>query len=118
MNLIISWLVLSAAVYVTAMMLSGFHVKNFKSAILVAGLFGVLNLLLGKLLFVSIGLLTLGIGFLLAFLTAWVVNAVILVVTDKLTDHLTIDSFGWAMGGGLMISLLTNVGHWLVNSIF
>lgn len=117
MNLILSWLVLSAAVYVTAMMLSGFHVKNFKSAILVAGLFGVLNVFLGKLLFFLIGVLTLGIGFLLAFLTAWVVNAVILVVTDKLTDHLTIDSFGWALGGGLMISALTNVGYWLVDAL-
>ena len=85
---------------------------------LVAGLFGILNYLLGGVLFVALGIATLGIGFLLGFLTMWVVNSLLLVVTDKLTDHLTIDSFGWAMGGALMISMLSVLGNWLVGMVF
>jgi putative membrane protein len=118
MHIVVSWLILSAAVYVTASTLTGFHVKDFKSAILVAGLFGILNYLLGGVLFVALGIATLGIGFLLGFLTMWVVNSLLLVVTDKLTDHLTIDSFGWAMGGALMISMLSVLGNWLVGMVF
>lgn len=33
MRLLLSWLILSLAVWVTAMVLPGFHVKNIRSAI-------------------------------------------------------------------------------------
>lgn len=114
MNLILSWLVLSFAVWVTAEVLPGFHVKSFGSAILVAALFGVLNFLLGWIFFVVLTIATLGIALLLAFLTRWIVNAIILTITDKLTDHLTIDSFGWALGGALMMSVIGTLGEWLL----
>src|SRR5262245_62111958 len=46
MSLILSWLILSFAVWVTDAVLPGFHVKSPKSALLVAAIFGVLNFLL------------------------------------------------------------------------
>ena len=49
MSLILSWLILSLAVWITAMLLPGFHVKSFTSAIIVAAIFGVLNFLLTSL---------------------------------------------------------------------
>ena len=118
MQLILSWLVLSVAVWLTAAMLPGFHVKNFGSAVLVAAIFGVLNFLLGWLLFTLLSVVTLGIAWLLAFITRWIINAVLLVLTDKLTDHLHIDGFRWALGGALMMSVLGTVGEWLVRAIF
>jgi putative membrane protein len=118
MELILSWLILSVAVWLTAMVLPGFHVKNFGSAILVAAIFGVLNFILGWLLFAVFTVVTLGIAWLLAFLTRWIINAILLVVTDKLTDHLHIDGFGWALGGALMMSVLGTLGEWLVRGIF
>jgi hypothetical protein len=60
--------------------------------LLVAALFGVLNFLLGWLLFAIFAVATLGIAWLLAFITRWIINAILLVITDKLTDHLKIDS--------------------------
>ena len=99
MELILSWLILSVAVWLTAAILPGFHVKNFGSAVLVAAVFGVLNFLLGWLLFAVFTVVTLGIAWLLAFITRWIINAILLVLTDKLTDHLHIDGFGWALGG-------------------
>lgn len=118
MELILSWLILSVAVWLTAAILPGFHVKNFGSAVLVAAIFGVLNFLLGWLLFAVFTVVTLGIAWLLAFITRWIINAILLVVTDKLTDHLHIDGFGWALGGALMMSVLGTVGEWLVRTIF
>ena len=114
MNLILSWLILSFAVWLTAEVLPGVHVKSFGSAILVAALFGVLNFLLGWIFFVVLTIATLGIALLLAFLTRWIVNAIILTITDKLTDHLTIDSFGWSLGAALMISVIGTLGEWLL----
>jgi putative membrane protein len=118
MSLILSWLILSLAVWVTSSVLPGFHVKSPSSALLVAAIFGVLNFLLGWLLFAVFTVATLGLAWLLAFITRWIINAILLVITDKLTDHLRIDSFGWALGGSLVMSLVGTLGEWLVRSMF
>lgn len=118
MHILVTWLILSLAVWLTAAILPGFHVKGLRSALLVAALFGVLNFLLGWLLFVVLGIATLGLGFLLAFITRWVVNAIVLKLTDALTDHLKIDSFGWALVGALLMSVLMTLGERVVRSMF
>ncbi len=118
MSLILSWLILSFAVWITDALLPGFHVKSAKSALLVAAIFGVLNFLLGWVLFAIFTVATLGIAWLLAFITRWIINAILLVITDKLTDHLKIDSFGWALGGALIMSLVGTFGEWVVRSVF
>src|SRR5690606_22963467 len=106
MSILLSWLVLSFAVWLTAMILPGIHVRGFGSAVIVAAIFGVLNFFLGWLFFVVFAIATLGIAVLLAFITRWIINAILLKITDAVTDRLTVDSFGWALGGALMISLL------------
>jgi putative membrane protein len=113
-DFLLSWLIMSLAVWITATVLPGFHVKGVGSAILVAAIFGVLNFLLGWLIFGALAIATLGIGLLLAFITRWIVNATLLKLTDALTDHLTIDGFRWALIGALMISLIGTVGEWLI----
>jgi putative membrane protein len=118
MELLLSWLILSFAVWLTATILPGFHVKSFGSAILVAAIFGVLNFLLGWILFAIFTVATLGLAWLLAFITRWIINAILLKLTDALTDHLTIDSFAWALGGALMMSVIGTVGEMLVQAAF
>jgi len=39
-------------------------------------------------------------------------------LTDRLTDHLKIDSFGWALGGAVLMSAIGTVGEWFVRSLF
>jgi putative membrane protein len=114
MGLLISWLILSVAVWVTAAVLPGFHVKDFKSAIIVAAVFGLLNFFVGWLLFAAFAVVTLGLAWLFAFITRWVINALLLMLTDRLTDHLKIDGAGWAFGGALMISLVATVVQWVL----
>jgi putative membrane protein len=114
MNLLLSWLILSLAIWATAAVLPGFHLKNWRSAILVAAIFGILNFLLGWLLFAIFTIFTLGLAWLFAFITRWIINAILLKLTDALTDHLRIDSFGWALLGAFVISALGTIGHWVV----
>jgi putative membrane protein len=116
-SLILSWLILSLAVWVTATVLPGFHVKSAGSALIVAAIFGILNFLLGWLIFAVLTIATLGLAWLLAFITRWIINAILLKATDALTDHLTIDSFGWALLGALMMSVLGTLGEWVVRSL-
>lgn len=118
MSLLLSWLVLSFAVWLTAVLLPGFHVKSFISAVIVAAVFGVLNFLIGWLLFALLTVVTLGLAWLLAFITRWIIDAILLIVTDRLTDHLKIDSVGWALGGALMMSVIGTLGEWLLRAVF
>lgn len=117
MSLIITWLVTSLAVWISAAILPGFHVKNFGSAILVAAIFGILNALLGWLFFVVFTIATLGIAWVLAFITRWIINAILLKLTDALTSHLKIDNFGWALVGAFVISVVSTATHWLLSGL-
>ena len=114
MNLLLSWAILSLAVWITAQVLPGFHVKSLGSAFGIAAIFGILNFLLGWLFFVVFAIGTLGIAVLLAFITRVIINAILLKITDAVSDALKIDSFGWALGGALMMSAIGTLGEWLL----
>ena len=115
MNFLLHWLLLSLAVWVTARTLPGFHVRSFGAAIWVAALFGVLNFLIGWLFFVVFTVFTLGIAFLLAFITRWIIDAIILWLVASMTPRLHIDGFGWALLAALMMAALGTVAEWLLN---
>jgi putative membrane protein len=92
-------------------------VRSFGAAIVVAAIFGTLNFFLGWLFFAVFGVVTLGLAWLFAFITRWVINAILLVITDKLTDGLRIDGFGWALAGAFMMSVLGTFGEFLVRTL-
>jgi putative membrane protein len=64
-----------------------------------------------------LGIASLGLGFLLAFITRWIVNAILLKLTDALTDRLNIRSFSTALLGALLISLFGTLGQWLLTTL-
>lgn len=107
MHLLLSWLVLTVAVWLTALVLPGFEVRGFKGAIVVAAVFGLLNALLGSLLFGLIGVATLGIGFILWFVTEWVVMTLLVKLTDAISENLVVKSWQTA---GLAALLMTGIG--------
>lgn len=114
MSLLLSWMVLALSVWITAAVLPGVRVNGAGGALLTAAIFGVLNWAIGWFLFVVIGIATLGLGFLLAFFTRWVADAIVLALTDGLTDALTIQSFGWTLGAALMMSALGTTAQFVL----
>ncbi len=117
MQLLLSWAILSVAVWLTAEILPGVHLRSFGSAFAVAAIFGILNFFLGWLFFVVFAIGTLGIALLLAFVTRWIIDAILLKITDAVSGALKIDSFGWALGASLMMSVLGTFGEWLVRGM-
>ena len=113
-DFLISWLVLSVVVWLTAAIVPGITIRDFGSAIITAGIFGALNWLLGWLLFVLIGIGTLGIGFLLAFLTRLFVNAILLKMTDSFTDRLEVKGFGAAFIGAICIAAFGTLAQYIM----
>jgi putative membrane protein len=114
MGILISWALLTIVVFVTAAIVPGFYIRGFTGAVLVAALFGIVNFFLGWLLFVAIGIGTLGIGFALAFLTRWLVDAIVLQVVDALSKSLEIVSFGRAFLAAMVMSGLGTLLEYLV----
>lgn len=103
-NFVISWFVNALALSAAAWLLPGIElVGAFAQVLWVALLFGLLNALLKPiLLLLSLPILIITLG-----LFAFVVNAAVLMITARLTDHLQVSGFGWALLGSLIVSLVT-----------
>ncbi|MCB0688375.1 MAG: phage holin family protein [Saprospiraceae bacterium] len=101
MAVIINILITAVAFYVGAKILSGVVIKDFKQALWVAIVVGILNFTLGTVLKV----LTLGILSLTIF--AWILNAIIILVADRLLPNFNVKNFWWAFGLAAIVSLVT-----------
>ncbi|NDE48367.1 MAG: phage holin family protein [Actinobacteria bacterium] len=104
MRLLLRWAVLALSFWITTFIVSGIQIKNGAwNYFWVAALFGIINTVLGSIL----KLLTLPAVILSFGLFIFVINAAMLMLTDRWSDTVTIDSFGSALLGSLIISLLS-----------
>ncbi len=117
MSLIFSWILLSLAFWITAKIVPGFTLRSGLSALVVAALFGLLNFALGWLFFVVLGIATLGIGFLLAVITRWIVTAILLKITAGLTSRLEVRSFGTALIAALVMAVIGSAAEYAISHI-
>ncbi len=117
MGILISWGVVTLALYAASEMLDGMKIRGgFVGHLLTAGIFGLLNVLVGWLLFLVIGFASLGLGFLFAFVTRVLVTAILLKVTDALSSKLSVRSFGTALVAALIMSVVTGVTEWVLRA--
>jgi putative membrane protein len=91
-SLLIRWAVLGVAFAVTSWVLPGMDVVGgFWAYVWVSAIFGIVNAFIGTIL----RILTFPLTVLTLGLFSVVVNAILLEITDGLTDRLFIDSFWW-----------------------
>jgi uncharacterized membrane protein YvlD (DUF360 family) len=110
MALLVSWVVVAFALWLANRLVSGFEIAgDWKSFAIVAALLGVLQFLLGWLIYVVLGVLTLGLGFLFGFVTRLVVTALVLLLADKLSRRLTIGGFVPALLASIIVALTGSV---------
>ena len=105
MNLLIRLLLNALAVFVLANILNGVHVDGYVGAIIVAVVLSILNLLVKPFLVIltlPITIMTLGI-FLL------VINALIILLADKLVDGFSVSSFWTAILFSILLSILQSL---------
>lgn len=105
--LLIAWAVLALAFAVTSGLLSGMDVSGgLWGYIWVSALFGLVNAIVGTIL----RILTFPLTVLTLGLFSIIVNALLLELTDAITDHLTIDEFFWtAIWAAIILSLVSVV---------
>jgi len=104
MKFIIRLLITAAIAYGLSAILSGVHIIDFKTAIVFALVLAVLNMIVKPLLI----LLTLPITILTLGLFLFVVNALIIIIADKLMDGIKIDGFLWALLFSFILSAFSS----------
>jgi len=98
-------LVSAFAVIITSYVLPGVHIDGFLTAIIVAVILSVLNAVLKPILI----LLTIPITFLTLGLFLLVINAFMIILTDKLIDGFSVNNFWWALLFSLVLTLVTDL---------
>lgn len=113
-RLAIRLVVLAAIIGVVTYVVPGIQVDGgFWWYLWIAAIFSVLNLLVGTLLrLLSLPLIVLTLGLFLI-----VINAVLLEITDAITSHLSVDNFGDALLGGLLIGVFSWLGELLLRPV-
>lgn len=106
MGLLISWATVAVGLWLCSRVIPDFEVTgDWKSYLVLSALLGVLQFLLGWLLFLVLGVVSLGLGFLFAFVTRLIVTAIVLRIVDVLSSRLTIRGFVPALLGAVVLAL-------------
>lgn len=101
-RLLVKWVLHAAALLITAWLVPGFFIRSFAAALVAVIIIGFLNVTIGallKLLTLPIGILTLGVFFL-------VINAIMLEVAGNIVPGFRVESFGAAFVGALVLAIL------------
>jgi putative membrane protein len=104
------WLMLTAAIIVTAHIMEGIRLSGFFSAFFTAAVIGILNTMFRPLLIV----LTLPINILTLGLFTFVINALLLQMASVFVSGFYVAGFGVALFGSLIISLV----NWGLTAFF
>ena len=110
MATILNLLLLSSAIFIVAKAMPSIHIKNFRTAIAVALVYSVINLLTGWLLFI----LTLPFIIITFGLFKFVINAFLLWITDKLIEDFKIESIGSTLIAAFLITIIDSVLKWII----
>lgn len=106
MNNFLIRLILSAvAVLICAYILPGAEVDGFITAIVVAGVLAILNVLLKPLLVI----LTIPITFVTLGLFLLVINTILILLVDWLVPGFTVEGFWWALVFSIVLSIVNSV---------
>jgi putative membrane protein len=104
-SLILRWILNTLALLLVAHVVPNFSYRSLMSLAIAALVLGLLNAIVKPLLFI----LTLPLTIVTLGLFLFVLNAIMLELTDWLVPGFEIDGFGWAIVGAVVLTLVTLV---------
>jgi putative membrane protein len=110
MKIILRWILISVAVWLTTKIISGIYVDPIWTALIVGACLTLFNMFVKpiiKILTLPISLLTLG-------LFSLVINGVVFWYMGKFIDGFTVSTFWAGFLGALVVSIL----NWLLSKVF
>jgi putative membrane protein len=112
-RVLIAWLVLAAAFLGLSKVLTGFRIGSFGTALVVSAVYSILHIVLHFILFRVLWVLTIIPVILTLGIIFFVVNAVILWLTDKVVEDFDIDRTATL----LMAAVLLTIVNWVIRFI-
>ena len=110
MMILANWIVSGLAIFLSAYLLSGVHVDDFATALIVAVVLGIVNAVLKPVLII----LTLPITILTLGLFTLFINALLILLTTQFVSGFRVDGFWWAFLFSLVLSVVNSILHQLV----
>jgi putative membrane protein len=110
LRLLLQWVFSAVSLTIVSKLLPGFRIKNFSTALAVAAVYGILHLLLYRLLAILAFfpmLLTFG-------LFGFVINALLLFVAYKLVDDFIIESMATTLVAAVILTILNGIWYRLL----
>src|SRR6202162_5041866 len=110
LRMLLHWVVMALAVWITSRVVPGFYVDGAAAALIAAVVIGLVNATLGLLLKIitfPLTILTLGLFW-------FVINALMLELAAYLVNGFYVRNFIAALIGAVMLSLVSSLLQWLV----
>ncbi len=118
MSLLASWAVLTFSMFAASRLLDGIEIKGGAvDHFIVSAVFGALSFFVGWLVFLVLGVASLGLAFVFAFLTRFVVVAILLKLTSAFTKRLVVKSFGSALAASLVMAIVGTGTEWVIDKL-
>ena len=105
MNFIIRLLITAISAFLLSKILSGVHFDSFGATIIFAILLGILNIFVKPIL----SILSLPITIITLGLFSFVINALMILLTDYFMSSMAVDGFLWALLFSILLSIVTSV---------
>jgi putative membrane protein len=104
-GIILSWLIMTFAVLLTAYILPGVAVQGFGGALVTALVLGIVNALIRPVLMV----ITLPITIMTLGLFALVINALLILLVAHVVPVFNVANFWWALLFGIIVSIVNSI---------
>jgi len=105
MEMLITWILSSTAIFITSKIVDDFTVTSFKSAFVISAVVGLLNWTLRPILLI----LTLPVNILTLGLFTFVVNACVLKLAARLLDSFAIKGWMPAIIGAVVLAIINMI---------
>lgn len=102
MDIIVNILINGLAVFITGYVLSGVHIRDFLTAVIVAVILGIVNTIIRPIFI----LLTLPINILTLGLFTFFINALLVMLVASFVPGFQVDNFGWALIFSILLSII------------
>jgi putative membrane protein len=104
MNIVLRIIISAVVAFGLSYILDGVHIQSFVTALILAIVLGLLNVIVKPILII----LTLPITLFTFGLFLFVINALIILLAAKFVNGFRVDGFWWALLFSLLLSILTS----------
>ena len=110
MKFLAEWLVRAFVLVITTYIVPGFRIDSFTTALIIAAVLAILNLLLKPILVI----LTLPATILTLGLFMFIINAILLLITSSIIEGFKIDSFITAIVASIVITVVSSLVNLII----